>query len=421
MESNIKPNPEVELKEYKVISKFLEKNDDNETAKDIDLPTPESLQKLCSPQIVKDYITFSIEKYKSAFESKKDKDSEEEKFILNLDNIAYIKNGDILPYVLIFIGGINSTNTIYDFFDESVKNPPETCHIDNSINYLEYLNAIIDFLKISEKVSVPFAQMDFLFKSLDELGITIHIDDKNTLYRSIKDAFLSMEKNKILLILAPSNNFWIKSEKNSINDQNYDIKLNNHNNIFYNKKFIDKFLTKVITHPRCTFGLLCSMNYKNLKNCWDGLEKQFSAKCPKKVILLDQKVHESIMLDPDKKKPTFYRNMKKIIEFLKKEKNIKDKNTDKDGEEEDNIEYFNEKNILILESEEDKIGDTKSNSIFVNLFNEQYLEFNEKDKEAIDLEGDKIINYIIKLLETCTDDIRDYINRNKITDEYSRV
>ena len=48
-------------------------------------------------------------------------------------------------------------------------------------------------------------------------------------------------------------------------------------------------------------------------------------------------------------------------------------------------------------------------------------EKDDQGKGAIDLEGDKVINYVYKLLETCTDDIRDYINRNKITDEYSRV
>ena len=57
----------------------------------------------------------------------------------------------------------------------------------------------------------------------------------------------------------------------------------------------------------------------------------------------------------------------------------------------------------------------------MNLFSEQYLGFNEKGKEAIDLEGDKVINYIIKLFENCHDDIRIYINKNKITDEYSKV
>ena len=112
--------------------------------------------------------------------------------------------------------------------------------------------------------------------------------------------------------------------------------------------------------------------------------------------------------------------MQKIIEHLKKEKNIKNKNRDKDEEEGENIEYFNEKNILILESEEDKMVDeTKHNSVYMNLFNEDYLAKNEQEKVAVDLEGDKIINYVIKLLENCKDDIRDYINHNKISNEYS--
>ena len=75
-----------------------------------------------------------------------------------------------------------------------------------------------------------------------------------------------------------------------------------------------------------------------------------------------------------------------------------------------------------MESEEDKIGvDNKNNSIFVSVFSEKYLESDEQKKLAIDLEGDKSINYIYKLLETCNDDIREYINRNKISDEYSVV
>ena len=40
MEDEIKPNPEVKLQEYKIISKYLEKNDQDETSKDIQLPTP---------------------------------------------------------------------------------------------------------------------------------------------------------------------------------------------------------------------------------------------------------------------------------------------------------------------------------------------------------------------------------------------
>ena len=411
----IKTNPDVDLKECKVFSQFYEKNDDDEKAKEMDLPTPESLEKLCSPQVVKDCVTFDIKKYKSFFVKQKEEYSENEITILNLDKISSIKNGEVLPYVLIFLGGINSATDIYTFFDEAVKNPSEECFFDNSLNYLEYLNSIIDFLKNTEKLAIEFSQMEFLFKALDELGINIHRDEKNVLYRSIKDSFLSMDKNKILVIIAPSNNFWIKSKSYTINGQNYDIKLNNYSNIFYNKKFIQKFLEKVTIHPRCAFGLLCSMSYKNMKNCWDGLEKQFSNICPKKVLFFDQKDHDEIK-EPQQK-PSFYRNMSKIIEHLKKEKNTNNKNKEKDEEEGGNVEYFNEKNIIILESEEEKMGDIKNNAIYVQLFSEQYLEFDTQQKTDIDIKGDKVIDYLIKLLETCSDDIRDYINRNKLNVE----
>ena len=410
---NTKKNPDVELKEYQIQSKFFDEGDEH--IKSFTLPTIESLEKLCSLALVKDILTFDKEKYKSHFN---------ENNILNLDKVESIKNKELVPYVLIFIGGINSSNDIFDFFvEEAINNPDEASFIDNSTDYFQYLNSIIDYLKSVGKLDVSFTS-DLLFNALDEIGINIHKDDKNVLYRNINDAFLSMEKNKILVILAPSNNFWVKSEKNTINEQNYDIKLNNHSNIFYNKKFIKKFFEKVTNHPRCSFGLLCSMNYKNLKNCWDGLEKQFSKECPKKVILFDQKDHEEIMLDQNKKKPTFLRKMSKIIEHLKKEKQMEDKKKGRyENEEEagDNVLYFSEKNILILESEMEKMDDTKPNSIFVNLFSEQYLGFDEKGKEAIDLEGDKVINYINKLFENCHDDIRIYINKNKITDEYSKV
>ena len=418
-DEKVKKNPDVELKEYKVVSKFLDKKDDNENSKEIFFPTPESLEKLCSHKLVIDVLSFDIKTFKSFLEIKKEEgeDEDNEKIILNLDKLTAI-NKELLPYILILIGGINSESDIYNFFDEALGNPSEEYYIDNSINYLEYLNSILDFLKA--ELSIPFCNLDLLLKALEELGINIFKEDKNTLYRAIKDSFLSMDKNKILVIIAPSNNFWVKSERNVINDQNYDIKLNNRNNIFYNKKFIEKFLKKITNHPRCTFGLLCSMNKKNLKNCWDGLEKQFSVDCPKKVILFDQTDHRELMLDPEKKKPSFFRDIQKIKDHLKMENNT-DNNKQKDNSEGINYENFDEKNIIILESEPDKMSDdTKSNSIFVNLFSEKYLEKDEKERKAIDIEGDKVINYLYILLENCTVDIRDYINHNKITDEYSK-
>ena len=428
MNTDIKPNPLVELNEYKIISSFLNINeDDNTRSIEIFLPTPETFQTLCTSHMVKNVVNFDLQKYKSFFSIPKDQNIEKDKMILNLDELISLNNKIILPFLLTFIGGINSINTLYDIFEgaETELQPKEEIYIDNSDNYLQYINSVIDFFKTKEKYNIPFSNMELLLKSLDEFGINIPREDKNILYRSIKDSFFFMESNKILIILAPSNNFWIKSGKASINDQNYDIKLNNYSNIFYNKNFIKKFMSKVTKHPRCTFGLISSMTYRNLKNCWDGLEKQFSYDCPKKIIFIDQKDHEQIMLDPNKKKMSFFRDMKKIIEHLnrEKEKEMKTKrNIYKNNEDEvcENVEYFNEKNIIILESEEDKMGEnTKYNSFFMNLFNEQYLTYNEKQKETIDLEGDKAINYIIDLLEKCTDDVRGYLSSNKINNSYS--
>ena len=422
-----KSTPEIDLYEYKIMSDFYEPNEDDDNSRSIEifLPTPESFEKLQNSQIVKEFVNFNLSKYKSFFIEKKEDKSSERKIILNLNKNAFIKSKDILSFLVVFLGGINSINSIYDIFGEigTENQAKEEMFFDNCTNYLQYINSFVDFIKANEQLNIPFLQMEQLFKSLDELGINIPREDKNVLYRNIKDSFFLMEKNKILVIMAPSNNFWIKSEKNSINDQNYDIKLNNYSNIFYNKTFIQKFMTTICKHPRCSFGLISSMTYKNLKNCWEALERQFSQLYPKKLVFIDQKVHEQIMLDPKKKKIKFFRNMDKIIQHLKKEKEkeLKQKNRNKncnENEQNENIEYFNKNNIIILESEGDKESEnTKCNSIFMNIFDEHYLKCNNKERMAVDIEADKVINYVLYVLENCTDDVRDFLSKNKINNE----
>jgi hypothetical protein len=431
MQNDTRTIPQVELKEFKVISRFYDVNEaDYTTSIEIFLPTPESLGKLCNSQIVKEFVNFNLAKYKSFFIYKNAQYTAEEKIILNLDKIHSIQNKEILPFLIVFLGGINSINSLYDIFGDigTDNQAREDIYIDSSENYLQYIYSFIDFVKGKEKLNIPFTQMESLLMSLDEVGINIPRKDKNVLYRSVKDSFFMMQKNKILVILAPSNNFWIKSEKTTINDINYDIKLNNYSNIFYNKNFIQKFMTKIARHPRCSFGLLSSMAFRNLKNCWDALERQFSKLCPRKVLFFEQKDHDQIMLDQNKKKMTFFRNMEKIIDHLKREKQkeLREKSRQRfikeENEKNENVEYFNKNNIIILESDEDKMSETtKPNSFIMNVFNEKYLEYNEQNKIAIDLEADKAINYIVNLLENCTDDVRDYLSHNKINNQYSKV
>ena len=392
-------NPDVILKKYEIITNYLEKDDEKE--KQFDLPTPQSIQKLCEPQIVKDLLTFDIDKYSSCFEGDK----------LNMNKIESIKDAEMTKFLLMFLGYINSKNDIYSLYDDdSMHNPDENSYIDNSSNYLVYLNMCIDYLKQNDKFLNTLTDIDILLKILSDVGITIQKEDKNDLFTKIKkDLFLSNENNKILILLAPSNNFWIKSEKTVINDINYDKKLNNYSNIFYNKKFIKKFLEQVVSNPRCNFGLISSMTYKNLKACWEALGKidnEINELYPKTIIYIDQNLHDQAQEDPKNKKKSFFRNMNKIIEYLKKDK--KNKNNDQD-----NTGYFKETNILILESELDKMTDTtRYNTIRLNIFNEEFLQKDEKGKTAIELETDKFIQYLVKLLNNCDQDIRAYIKEN---------
>ena len=411
-EQEYQKNPNVILKKYKIISQFLDKEEDVDF-KELDLPTPESLEKLCEPQIVKDLLTFDVKKFSSFLQDD----------TLNLDKIESIKSQDMMLFVLILLGFINSECDIYDLTDDSIKSPGEETYINNiiNVNYVVYLNSSIDYLKSQGKYLNSKNDLDELINILDLLGITIPKDDKNTLYDKInKDLFLSSEKNKILILIAPSNNFWIKSEKSTINDQNYDKKLNYYNNIFYNKEFIKKFMEKVAINPRCRLGLISSMNYRNLHSCWEALEKldnDINKLCPKNVVYIDQNSHEAIE-DPNNKKGkrVFFRSMNKIKENLSKNKAKNKEN------EQDTTNYFAENNILILESEQDKMGDnTKDNSILLNVFSEDYIQSDEKKKNDTALEVDKFLNYLVKLLNNCGEDIRSYIKQNPYIRENAKA
>ena len=387
-------NADIDLKEYIIYSKYFPTNNDDDDncndsiSREIFLPTPESFKKFCEHSLVKDLLNFNYEKYKNFFQKNKN----DENTVLNLNKISSINNPIVLAFVICFIGGINSETSINNFSDFNILIEKEH-YIEYHINYFDYLNSVIDYLKKEkEYTSFSLNSFDLLLKSLDELGICIPKDRKNILYSIIRDFFLSLEK--ILILITPSQNFWIKSEKNIINQTNYDKKLNNYTNIFYNHKFIKNFFSIISKHPRCEFGLLCSMKQQNLQNCWEGLKILSNINIKLDPICIDQESHD---LDPEQKN-NFFRSMKKIIECLKKRK----------------YKNYNERNIIILESEEKKIADTKDNTILVNLFNEQYIEASEEERASIDNKGDEVINYIKDLLENCTDDIRIYINNNKL-------
>ena len=97
--------------------------------------------------------------------------------------------------------------------------------------------------------------------------------------------------------------------------------------------------------------------------------------------------------------PKFYRNLKLIMNHIKHK---------------DKINYFNETNILIIDSKDYKISETtRANTINVSVFNENLLKEPQpqaEKKKLLNEKGDKLIDYIYQLLENCPNDVRDYIS-----------
>ena len=382
---NFKPD----LKEYIIRSRI---SDD----KKFYLPTPENLLELFNLNVIKSQIYLDIEKYKSYFKT------ENEEEILDITNIPHILNNKILNSILFFLGAINIENDIYQFDEqvggeeeeeEEIKEPiPEEYLFENSQNYIQYLQNNIQLITRN----IAFMDIEYAIKSLQEIGINIIPDIGNTLYRQIKDKVMSLPENKILVLITPSNNFYVKTEKNSINGVNYDFKINNITKLFLNNDFIKKFITKIANHPRCHFGLLSSMIQKNLKTANTGILTMYSTVYPKHYSLIDQRSHDGLDLDKKGVIPKFFRNLDLILKHVK----TKDK-----------LYCFNNTNVLIIESKDYKISEsTKQNSINVSVFNEELMRKpNNERKEILLKKGDKLINYVYDLLENCPNDVRDYI------------
>jgi hypothetical protein len=380
-----------DLKEYIIRSRISED-------KKYFLPTPENLLELFNLIVIQGQIEYDIEKYKSFFKI------ENEENILDLTNIQTILNNKILNSILFFLGAINFENDIYEFDtveeeeEEEIKSPVLVENLfENSQNYMQYLQNNINLLTRN----IAFMDIDLTIKSLEEIGLKILQENNNTLYRQIKDKVMSLPENKILVLITPSNNFYVKTEKNSINGINYDFKINNITKLFLNNEFIMEFIKKISNHPRCHFGLLSSMVQKNLKTANSGMSTMFNTIYPRHISLIDQRSHDGIDLDKKGVVPKFFRNLELILKHVK----TKDK-----------LYCFNKTNVLIIESKdfkvkgEEKPDSTKLNTLNVSVIDEELLRKpNAERKKIIKEKGEKLINYVYDLLENCPNDVRDYL------------
>ena len=376
-----------DLKEYSIKSKI------SDAEKKFFLPTPENLQTLFNFNAIKNQLFYDIEKYRSLLKTENGQD------IIDFRNIQHIQNSKILNSVLFFLGAINIENDIYDFDDyEEEENElrapiPEENLYENSDSYIQYIQNNLSVLTRD----IAFIDLSELIKSLKEVGLEIMSEDNNTLYRQIKDTVMSSAENKIMILITPSNNFYVKTEKSAINGINYDFKINNITKIFLNNNFIQKFIKKIANHPRCYFGLLSSMIPRNLKTANSAIQTQFHNIYPKHYSLIDQKSHDSEDVGKKGVIPKFYRNLTLIMNHIKNK---------------DKIYSFNETNILIIDSKDFKISkSTKPNTINVSVFNEELFRtpYAERNK-LLNEKGENLVNYLYNLLENCPNDIRDYIS-----------
>lgn len=333
------------------------------------------------------------ERFKKVILSKVDSDK-----TIDMTECDSLTDKMILKAIFGILGSVNSKNDFLQFTsDDYLSNIEEEHYIENFLekNYLKYLDFNIPIIFSTFKLkdldpfinALKFIGVDIMPKNTDKKSSSV-----NPIYTKIRNFVMS--KNKILIVVTPSNNFWIKSEKITIGSKNYDKKINNYSMIFYNWNFIKKFYDRFGSHPRVAIGFLNSMVKKNLQPCIDTIP--IAVKNFTKYILFDQDVHENTNPGP---KPSFVRHMDKMKTRCKSY--------------EDSV--FNETSIIILESEPEKMGaSTKANSIPMCAFPEEYLTSPPEVVESFDKKNESIFNYLESLLSECFGDVREYIVNNPL-------
>lgn len=374
---SISDNKEYTFEEYAIKSKILQED------LKVYLPTPECLIHMISRNHRPDQVIVDEKKLKETFSEDK---------VVDLTKIDKIENDAIIKSLILFLGGMNGHYDVLEVVPESVSHlVTEDKFFENSQSFSGYIEKNLRFIFYEMKVG----DIGMFFSVIEMVGIKIEQSKSNILYRIIRDSIMREETNKILIIVAPSNNFWIKSKKEVINETNYHCKLNNIVKLFYKWSFIEKFFDKVVSHPRCYLGFVSSMKSANLETAIKALKCKVD-NFPDDFICFEQTAHQNIQ--QNRKEPKFVRSMEKIKSVLAKKKL-----------------FIPEERIIILESEDDKITeDTRFNTVRMNFFSEQYLTYTAEEKEKVDIGEDKLIEYIITLLDNCVDDVRAYLKDNPL-------
>lgn len=313
---------------------------------------------------------------------------------IDLSSIKSINSISILKNVCAFFGSINSQNDFSKMCHSlNEKKVQSSQYIENSISFNSYIlnNKEVIFNHFTLKTFNIFTEI------LLQLGITFPNEERNSLYLQMKNYIFSQDK--ICVIVSGTEMFWTRTSDRIINGVNRDFRMHSHSepNVYYNKSFLNKFLSTVVKHPRCYFAIINGMVSKNICPIINDIVR--TSTFPEQWKLLHQGSHIRLKHRPPDK--AVVRDRNKIINNLNK----------------DNDTQFNETNFIILESDYDKIYNTLKNSVKIILFTRNNFYYNQKQEDAYHQLEDAIICYTLKLLDTCTYDVREYIRDNPFTFE----
>lgn len=291
---------------------------------------------------------------------------------------------ETLESALMIIGLINKKN------EDLINSVKKERNLDININYLEDYATFEDYLK--DNIHFIFSRYTYSkFKSvvnlLENSGLNLKNDENKNFYLLAQKTVYEMDP--ILIIICGNNFSWFKTSNKNINSISYDLELNKHNYIFWNKSFLTEVMHKFNIHPRIKFGFISSVNESNLERIINAIKLSFSSSYgdsfnyKKEILMFSQNDHKSKKDENGKEK--FFRNMDKI----KKKCSTKEFT-------------FNDSNIVILEADNDKTDEssnTEHNTIKLPYFmDEKYFYKSPEEIEMYNKMNESIVRQIIEMI-----------------------
>lgn len=316
-------------------------------------------------------------------------ESSDDNNIINLSNFTTIKDFLSLKAFFAVLGSVNSKNDFTQYTSDYYSSIEVSHFIENNASYMSYL------MKNLPVIFSEYKMRDFssLIEALKEIGLCFK--QYLPVYEAIRNEIYV--NSKILVLIVPSNNFWIKvpSETPIINGVNYDKKLNMSANIFYNWDFVKRFYDRIANHPRCQLGFLSSAMQKNLRHCIDFMQvnvKNFKTD----YLILDQTCHEVSEKNAQDQPIKFVRNFEKLKTMAA------------------NLGSFDDTNIVILEAEPEKSKNIKANILEMIAMPSNFFDISSEDRLQLQAKNEKLLDYLVKMLDECQEDVREYLAVNTI-------